>query len=79
MVLPKKETLVFFFLYTFIFLLNGYQLLPRAVWGPFQLATYVLLALLVLQRVGRQARMDCSAQVEVLSYSAFWLCLGNML
>lgn len=46
MVLPKKETLVFFFLYTFIFLLNGYQLLPRAVWDPFQLATYVLLALL---------------------------------
>lgn len=48
MALPKKETLAFLFVYTFIFLLNGYQFLPRVVWSPFQLATYVLLALLGL-------------------------------
>lgn len=79
MVLPKKETLVFFFLYTFIFLLNGYQLLPRAVWGPFQLATYVLLALLGLHAWRRELADKLGWIVQHKWKSCLILLLGYVL
>ncbi|HEM6575798.1 TPA: CPBP family intramembrane metalloprotease [Streptococcus suis] len=79
MALPKKETLVFLFFYTFTFLLNGYQLLPRAVWGPFQLAAYVLLALIGLYVWRRELAGKLSWIVQHKWRSCLILLLGYVL